>query len=657
MNHLCSEDIRRHNLKHFVLALVLLSISLLTMTYCWIEGVTAISIVTDDNKKVSIDNTKLSPKVIVDGTASDSINLSQYIDNADYLFLAPAKLEEETDGKSYSLKIKNSNDDSFRSADSNDIGNNYIEFSLQIQVNKNQIVDFTFSEDSKILFNDTSIDDHPIKVAFFIDGEYKNTLGPDFANKPAFSLDGGDSGYTYNLKVLIFADYNNYGSFKGNTVKFNLTLDTKISTPNVKVSVANVQRADIQVKYTDSNNQEQIIQEGNSVDLPIGTKLTLVDITSDDNNKFKGSDSENPTFAHILDKFTVNGSAIDETEYTINNSNELLISAETKVRDFYIGGEGFKDWTGSWDDNNKKMSYDQETNTVSAELVNSQSYSKFKISMDGFNTIPGNNIKYRDSENYSVTLNEPTIDATGDFIIGKNVFLSGNNTDICVSVNAPIGSKFTVVYDLAYNKITVDGIYNYTIYFRNTGNWEKPTAYYWEDQGAEPLEWPGNQMVHVSGNVWKIEVLSNYNRIIFNNGKDDDNKVQTASLAVEGNNYIYDFSNNTWTKYTKTITVGVISYVYNETSSNLNSYLVYYWGGSTTGDASCTNLGTQKSKNVGYWSTAQTFYMFTAEIPADSTGFKFRIGDRWFGEDGNATSQDTVYAFHYGGNKAVYENE
>ena len=109
---------------------------------------------------------------------------------------------------------------------------------------------------------------------------------------------------------------------------------------------------------------------------------------------------------------------------------------------------------------------------------------------------------------------------------------------------------------------------------------------------------------------------------------------------------------------TMTIKVGVIEYVYNETSSQTSSYQVHYWGGAKTGDATCTALNTTEKKSVGssYWSNAaQTFQMFTVEIPKDSTGFKFHIGDRWFGADGDATKQDTVYIFNYSGDKALYE--
>ena len=107
---------------------------------------------------------------------------------------------------------------------------------------------------------------------------------------------------------------------------------------------------------------------------------------------------------------------------------------------------------------------------------------------------------------------------------------------------------------------------------------------------------------------------------------------------------------------TKTITVGVISYVINELGAT--GYQVHYWGGSAVGDVNLTATGTTKQKSVGsaYWNNApQTFTMYTAAIPADATGFKIHKGDRWFGDDGNALTQNTAYTFNYSGDKALYE--
>ena len=108
---------------------------------------------------------------------------------------------------------------------------------------------------------------------------------------------------------------------------------------------------------------------------------------------------------------------------------------------------------------------------------------------------------------------------------------------------------------------------------------------------------------------------------------------------------------------TRTITVGVINYVINELGSS--NFKIHYWGGASgTGDVDLVSTGQTESKSVGsaYWgNAAQTFSMFTADIPSDATGFKIwdSAKNRWFGDDGS--TQSKAYIFNYSGDKALYE--
>ena len=105
------------------------------------------------------------------------------------------------------------------------------------------------------------------------------------------------------------------------------------------------------------------------------------------------------------------------------------------------------------------------------------------------------------------------------------------------------------------------------------------------------------------------------------------------------------------------INVNVITYVCNETSES--AYTIHYWGGKTgaIGDEKCTPLNKTVVKNVGFWGSAQTFRQYVAYIPEDATGFKFHIGNRWFGTDGYTSSQNTVYAFNYDYDRCLYTKE
>ena len=105
------------------------------------------------------------------------------------------------------------------------------------------------------------------------------------------------------------------------------------------------------------------------------------------------------------------------------------------------------------------------------------------------------------------------------------------------------------------------------------------------------------------------------------------------------------------------VNVNVISYIYDE--GPRNNFTIHYWNKSGfVGDAKCNYLGKTKMYNVGYWGTAQKFYLYEVEIPDGATGFKFHIGDKWFGvADGDLSKSNTVYIFNYSGDKALYTKE
>ena len=111
------------------------------------------------------------------------------------------------------------------------------------------------------------------------------------------------------------------------------------------------------------------------------------------------------------------------------------------------------------------------------------------------------------------------------------------------------------------------------------------------------------------------------------------------------------------------ITVGVIGYLYDDDNPT-TGWQVHYWGSGGTGDANANASKPvevwQKSLGSDYWNGAsKSFYMFTAEIPSDATGYKVHNGNRWFGDDGTVNNT-YAYVFSYDtddGNpdKAIYE--
>ena len=228
-----------------------------------------------------------------------------------------------------------------------------------------------------------------------------------------------------------------------------------------------------------------------------------------------------------------------------------------------------------------------------------------------------------------------------------------------------------------------------TVKFTDNQNWGTVYAYFFSDTQIDiGGEWPGTQMTwyetnEYGNNNYTVDIPEGATKVCFTNGSD-----QTVDVTLDGTvGYYTDGSRKDgklnvfgWasvdpttapaTEATtvaptttpgeqKTIKVGVISFVYDETKDSESSYQIHYWNdGGLEGDSACTALGTTESKSVGseYWSGAeQTFQMYQATIPAEATGYMFHIGDRYFGENGDATKTNAVYVFNYSGDKALYD--
>ena len=324
----------------------------------------------------------------------------------------------------------------------------------------------------------------------------------------------------------------------------------------------------------------------------------------------------------------------------------MTVETNTAVQSYYLGGSGLKNitqWSGS-----VQMTYAPESNSVSATVEMSSNTAQIKISENGFTSA------YRDNEAYSVTLNQPTVNiAEGSTITSAALSDSGNN--VVLTIEGSPNTEFTVNYALSTNTITVSGKaeeepVGTKIYLRNSLGWATPKAHIWINGGSSYLEWndSGSIMTKVpdTDNIYEYTIPDGgYNMVVFHNGSD----TQTDDLQIQENK-IYDNQTGQWSEYNppggdtsaKRITVGVGSDVYSASPPGSNSYQLRYWGGTDgSQDVDCINLSTIETRN------GKTYYMFSAEIPNDATGFKFHIGDNWYpngtGGDGNAKTQSKVY--------------
>ena len=116
------------------------------------------------------------------------------------------------------------------------------------------------------------------------------------------------------------------------------------------------------------------------------------------------------------------------------------------------------------------------------------------------------------------------------------------------------------------------------VYYKNTSNFGTPTAYYWSDDDAKMVSWPGKAMTKVSGDVYSIEVPDGTQYIIFS----DNGGNKTNDLTIPGFGQIYN--NGSWSNYstdptTPTPTSPTVSgsTVYFKNTSNFGTPTAYYW--------------------------------------------------------------------------------
>lgn len=119
------------------------------------------------------------------------------------------------------------------------------------------------------------------------------------------------------------------------------------------------------------------------------------------------------------------------------------------------------------------------------------------------------------------------------------------------------------------------------VYYYNSNNWTTVKAYYWSDSNTSMTTWSGVTMESRGNNIYRLEIPTDAQYIIFNNGS-----AQTGDITLEGMNKIY--KNGVWTDYYETgdvdPTTPIVSgdYIYYRNTNNWSQVYVYYWSDSNT---------------------------------------------------------------------------
>ena len=120
------------------------------------------------------------------------------------------------------------------------------------------------------------------------------------------------------------------------------------------------------------------------------------------------------------------------------------------------------------------------------------------------------------------------------------------------------------------------------MYFYNSSNWSKVSAYVWGDSTAFG-NWPGIAATNEGGGWWKVTVPakpSSNLHVIFNNGG---NGSQSSDFVISNSTNVYT-TNASGTKYTSKsaaeTALGIVTVYYHNTT-NWNTVSAYIWGDST----------------------------------------------------------------------------
>lgn len=195
------------------------------------------------------------------------------------------------------------------------------------------------------------------------------------------------------------------------------------------------------------------------------------------------------------------------------------------------------------------------------------------------NTSNWNNVKaYYWSSNGSAPVSWPGIAMT---LVSDNIYkatipsdcdkviFSNNGANQTANLNIPGNNHLYIPTGntwIAYNPDDV-----ITIYYQNDSYWNTPKAYYWENNGYfYPVNWPGKAMTRVKANIYKIEVPSRCDRIIFSNNGSN----QTTDLTIPGDGKIYRSSISVWENYNPFTDESITLYFTNNNNwSNVKAYL------------------------------------------------------------------------------------
>ncbi len=169
-------------------------------------------------------------------------------------------------------------------------------------------------------------------------------------------------------------------------------------------------------------------------------------------------------------------------------------------------------------------------------------------------------------------------------------------------------------------------------------SWDPEYYPYGKDTGyGEESEWPGKSLTWVADYT---EGGVDY-KLYKSTTKTNVSKYDTAIYSNENGGKDAVLDDNTVTVY-----IGSVSYI-------TKTPTIHWWNSSQSGNVVGTSINKTYSYDVGYWTSAQSFKIYKAEVPASATNIKvwYQDGAHWSSDDMKLNQkEDTILlSFEWGG--------
>lgn len=162
------------------------------------------------------------------------------------------------------------------------------------------------------------------------------------------------------------------------------------------------------------------------------------------------------------------------------------------------------------------------------------------------------------------------------------------------------------------------------VYYKNTNNWETPTAHMWN--GGEATSWPGKAMHNLGGGWYSIDAGS-YKNILFNNGSD---KEKTPDLQIPQNVSAAAYVDGKWETVTYKLNHPWNGDGYWSPQSLTDDGDGFYSLTGKWGDAGCDVLCYINGTSVGasYWIENENITLENYPQKGDECTFTFNLADK-----------------------------